>query len=159
MFFDVLDLKWEYEPEGYELPSGMYLPDFKVDYPDCGARWFECKGDLRQVTDAEWARLLEFETMSGLVVLDGTPDMRMYQCPSEICSDVMGDLQPRPYKAQNHAFNHERFGVSLWSYKGRPFFDEHSNFFCYEDMEVKTIKRAVDAARSARFEHGQRGAT
>jgi hypothetical protein len=29
VFFDALKIKWEYEPEGYELPDGMwYLPDF-----------------------------------------------------------------------------------------------------------------------------------
>lgn len=28
VFFDALGLKWEYEPEGYDLPSGRYLPDF-----------------------------------------------------------------------------------------------------------------------------------
>ena len=32
VFFDALGVKWEYEPEGFELPSGKrYLPDFKVD--------------------------------------------------------------------------------------------------------------------------------
>ena len=28
VFFDALGVKWEYEKEGYELPSGRYLPDF-----------------------------------------------------------------------------------------------------------------------------------
>ena len=29
VFFDALGIKWEYEPEGYELPGGIrYLPDF-----------------------------------------------------------------------------------------------------------------------------------
>lgn len=28
VFFDALGIKWEYEKEGYELPSGWYLPDF-----------------------------------------------------------------------------------------------------------------------------------
>ena len=28
VFFDALDMRWEYEPEGYELASGRYLPDF-----------------------------------------------------------------------------------------------------------------------------------
>ena len=28
VFMDALGIKYEYEPEGYELPSGWYLPDF-----------------------------------------------------------------------------------------------------------------------------------
>lgn len=29
VFFDALGIKWEYEPEGYQLPDGTrYLPDF-----------------------------------------------------------------------------------------------------------------------------------
>lgn len=27
-FFDEMDEPWEFEPEGFELPSGRYLPDF-----------------------------------------------------------------------------------------------------------------------------------
>lgn len=28
VFFDVLQMNWQYEAEGYQLPSGLYLPDF-----------------------------------------------------------------------------------------------------------------------------------
>lgn len=31
VFFDALKLDWQYEPEGFDLPSGQkYLPDFKI---------------------------------------------------------------------------------------------------------------------------------
>lgn len=31
VFFDALGIKWEYEPQGFELPNGMrYLPDFLI---------------------------------------------------------------------------------------------------------------------------------
>ena len=45
VFLDALGCKWEYEPEGYELPSGRYLPDFKVYQDNCyaGHCWIECK--------------------------------------------------------------------------------------------------------------------
>jgi len=39
IFFDALGLKWEYEPEGFDLgDAGWYLPDFKVYTPQ-GAPW------------------------------------------------------------------------------------------------------------------------
>jgi hypothetical protein len=28
VFFDTLGVEWQYEPEGFDLPSGRYLPDF-----------------------------------------------------------------------------------------------------------------------------------
>jgi len=32
VFFDALKLKWQYEPEGYQLPNGdCYLPDFVLE--------------------------------------------------------------------------------------------------------------------------------
>lgn len=30
-YFDLLGVRWEYEPEGFELPSGNYAPDFLCD--------------------------------------------------------------------------------------------------------------------------------
>jgi len=42
VFFDTLGINWEYEPEGYKLKSGNYLPDFWLPDQDC---WFEVKGD------------------------------------------------------------------------------------------------------------------
>lgn len=30
VFFDELELHWVYEPEGFELETGWYLPDFFV---------------------------------------------------------------------------------------------------------------------------------
>jgi hypothetical protein len=31
VFFDVLQIKWQYEPEGFETEFGWYLPDFKIN--------------------------------------------------------------------------------------------------------------------------------
>jgi hypothetical protein len=41
VFFDSLGIAWEYEPQGFELPSGAYLPDFWL--PDTEV-WIEVKG-------------------------------------------------------------------------------------------------------------------
>lgn len=39
VFFDALGIKWEYEPEAFALPSGNYLPDFRLH----GIGYFEVK--------------------------------------------------------------------------------------------------------------------
>ena len=44
VFFDSLHIKWEYEKEGFNLPSGPYLPDFFL--PDIhGGLWTEIKAE------------------------------------------------------------------------------------------------------------------
>jgi len=45
VFWDTLEWPWEYEPQGFALPSGNYLPDFRVHVPDSsnGPVWFEVK--------------------------------------------------------------------------------------------------------------------
>ncbi len=40
IFLDAADVRWLYEPEGFALPSGAYLPDFRL--PDLDA-WLEIK--------------------------------------------------------------------------------------------------------------------
>lgn len=43
VFFDALDLKWEYEPEGFVTAAGPYLPDFRVWTPQGEPMWYEVK--------------------------------------------------------------------------------------------------------------------
>lgn len=46
VFFDTLGVLWEYEPEGFVLPSGRYyLPDFKIQ--EIG--WFEIKPKTEEI--------------------------------------------------------------------------------------------------------------
>ena len=42
IFFDALGCEWQYEPEGFRLPSGNYLPDFYLPKVEGGA-WIEVK--------------------------------------------------------------------------------------------------------------------
>ena len=66
VFFDSLGIEYEYEPEGFELPSGKrYLPDFRVKcYGDRGKTnetpydlWIEVKGEM---TEEDERKLKEF---------------------------------------------------------------------------------------------------
>lgn len=146
VFFDALGVPWEYEPEGFELKAGWYLPDFRVRYPGSdGPTWFEVKGDLRDVDEETWRRLIEFSP----TVLDGTPAMRMYLSPGAICG---GDAPP--LRARDHALREDRSGCALWSSKRRPWWDECENFFDWEINSdvITTLQYAIASARSARFD-------
>lgn len=60
VLFDELNIKWEYEPEGYDLGNGLwYLPDFLIDFNDGWAPMYvEVKGCMTD-TDAEKIKRLE----------------------------------------------------------------------------------------------------
>jgi hypothetical protein len=58
VFFDHLGIEWLYEPEGYKLPSGSYLPDFLIHPHTEFAFWLEIKPTLPDV-DSREAKLLK----------------------------------------------------------------------------------------------------
>lgn len=150
VFFDSLGLDWQYEPEGFELESGRYLPDFRVVYPGRGsgdgptAWWFECKPHLSLMSDYEWARVREFDREVPLILLDGVPDDRLYPRAAEATpSDGENDL---------------RDGWALWSRLQRPWFDEAAVWFSsyggHEDI-ADELAGAITVARFTRFETRQ----
>lgn len=57
IFFDHLGICWEYEPQGYNLPSGPYLPDFRLHFGEGNAVWWEVKGE--RPTEAEMQALFD----------------------------------------------------------------------------------------------------
>lgn len=82
VFLEKAGLHFEYEPEGVILPSGPYLPDFRItgfDLPDGRKQqpvWLEIKGT--EPTEEERTRCAELALASGCVVLlaEGAPDFR-----------------------------------------------------------------------------------
>ena len=74
VFFDALHWHWAYEPEGFQLDSGWYLPDFLVhiDRPCTGKgdRWIEVKPFKKEETDCPIdARWQELAKGSGIPIM------------------------------------------------------------------------------------------
>jgi hypothetical protein len=67
--FDATGLRWEYEPDGFVLPSGTYLPDFKITDPEL---WIEVKPPNHDGIDPRWQELVD-ATGIPLRVLYGQP--------------------------------------------------------------------------------------
>ena len=93
VFFDALGVRWNYEAEGYDLPSGRYLPDFwlpdhKLHFevkPRTSPEAFDKCCDLAMLTGypvvmslgqpahpVESGRLLETDGQMGVKVFDET---------------------------------------------------------------------------------------
>ena len=75
VFFNTCGIKWEYEPEGYALPSGPYLPDFWL--PEVSLRgpnpgvWGEVKPEYPNDEDERKAVELSGETGYPVIILAG----------------------------------------------------------------------------------------
>lgn len=54
--FDELWLTWEFEPVTFDLPSGIYIPDFRITTRNGLTFWIEVKGP--------WPNAREFEVAS-----------------------------------------------------------------------------------------------
>lgn len=131
VFFDALRLEWEYEPQGFELPSGAkYLPDFLIrDRWLAGRIFVEIKrpGSCEE----DWAKAKELSAALGVKVLLLTSiDQALRSNTLMLGSDK---------KWRWYRFDCGTVGA-------------------LEDRSpLINIDHAVFAARAARFEHGECG--
>ena len=178
-FFDALGLKWEYEPEGFDLgEAGFYLPDFRVHYPGYKPVWFEVKGDLHDITGEEWAKMEAFGQEDLLILLHGAPAARAYFEPVGPRKALEGYAREKDGEwgfSDDDVLNLRdsgwfdkgpdwlesyRYGYFLWgddSYLTR--WEQEEGLIGGLGASYTVLERAVNAARSARFEHGESGPT
>ena len=131
VFFDHMGLQWQYESEGFQLPTGTrYLPDFRVISPGGNSFWFEVKprhvdsdpkfDEFRKACEAEGDRA---------VLLNGTPHEYVEEWGPFY---VFFNEQPPVVKG--------KFGLDIGPSK-----------------LAKRITQAAEAAQKSRFEHGATG--
>jgi len=75
VFFNYFNEPYEYEKEGYKLPSGWYLPDFWLPKFEC---WLEVKG--QKPTDHE------VKLMQELAHMTSRPVIQTWSLPHPLCS-------------------------------------------------------------------------
>lgn len=179
VFFTRLGIQWQYEPEGYALEIGPYLPDFFLPrfgvYVEIKPTWETarpfCKV-LRSFRDEVGAILLFVGTPVEVVEAGGRPRIQRY-CHwtgagllfcVECCDSSGGSAELEAFLGADR--DHEAV-LNVLAWKDRTLYRCHNM--------VETIKRAIvcqspegrdmaiyapysaaiEAARSARFEHGE----
>lgn len=175
VFFDACGVKWEYEPEGFDLGDGLYyLPDFLLRGVQLrgyvGDLWVEVKG---QMTEESARKILAF---SGVNDESDDPDHNEFVVKRPIL--VVGpipdgeNMAQIDFSVQDAAYTDEGwFDANMFNfftvdgdyYAAHPgintsgrfelFGDDSSQL--YDQDELRT-ERAYRAARCARFEHGER---
>lgn len=159
-FFDALGIQWEYEKEGYDLgDAGWYLPDFWLPQVKM---WAEVKPGpfseaekakaeaLAKATGHDLLRLIGIpstDEISSVTLWPGCRDFTgQYFCPpTEWCAEQGQECELCRYPEIiniDYALTARHLGEGRF----------HS-FPCGEIFD--DTRRAVAAARSARFEHGE----
>jgi len=152
VFLDVLGVRWEYEKQGFDLPSGPYLPDFWIVPAANGrAAWLEIKPE--QPTKGERDLVKELAESSGSVglIFAGSPwhnEQFVYVfLPSGAETNVTAPM------CQFLATGNIGFLATVEK-------DDTAGFVFFPGIDLGALKsgalnRAFRAARSARFEHGE----
>lgn len=171
VFFDALGVEYEYEPEGFVLPSGKhYLPDFRVKCygkrGDCTDKpfdlWIEVKGKMTQ-EDAdkiqefagEWKYVIEEQSWDSLenpvLIVGGIPNRSTYYYDAFHSYDSMDGINIYPWNYET--IDGDYFAAYPAVRNGHFYLDgDDSN---YTTMDPSIIDKAFDKARKARFEHGE----
>jgi hypothetical protein len=161
VFFDQLGVRWDYEPEGFELGNGLrYLPDFWL--PDWDM-WVEVKpGEPDEVALEKASRLVSFGEKpifitSGLPDRNGVliyPDNNYWAVtvPAFAYFDAAPPLILSFPEAPEEIIEHRCKKIRLHQVR----FDADS---AAKGAHLRgKVEEAIHAARSARFEFGQEGA-
>lgn len=167
VFFDACGVRWEYEPEGYDLGDGIYyLPDFLlhgVDGRDGGDLYVEVKGNM---TPADAEKILRFVEGGGregkygkyknaTLVVGNIPEG---ETADEIDWYVSDHAYhgPAPYLFNFETIDGDHFAAHPGINKEGKFelFGDDSSYLC--DQDQVATERAYRLARQARFEHGEK---
>ncbi len=91
VFFDALGIEWEYEAEGFQLPSGWYLPDFRLK--GSLPMWAEVKADEFSERELRLCTELTAGTKQFVLLLSGMPTLKVY---NTACGLPFFDIQNLP---------------------------------------------------------------
>ena len=164
--FNELGLRWEYEPEGFDLPqSGPYLPDFLTTFPAWDGSttkiWIEVKGTSPTVDEINKLRELCCLTGHHGYFAVGSQSLKSLATNSydgNVCLGAQG--------LTNHQVPHSVFSPLAHGFDRSvipqetrdAFFKElDSLLFAHDALGERPaipFRRAARKALSARFEHG-----
>lgn len=168
VFFDACGVKWEYEPEGYDLGNGQYyLPDFLLhdvtfnhgSYSEGRDLYVEVKGEMT-LEDAKKIDRFAFpngdesiEDMNPFLVVSNIPDGDDLRAIEWAIWDARDMLGIAPFNFET--VDGDCFGAMPGVGKDGKFqlFGADSSYTL--DMDERKTERAYRLARQARFEHGE----
>lgn len=160
VFFDALEIEWQYEPEGYNINGVMYLPDFYLPQ-------YQMFCEVKPAGLSE----KEIDKVNILAMESGHPCLMLIGAPNPEGETYIAAWN---YKGQLEYAKHqfaECTDCLMYNNYDEPGFTGLTNtevwrqhilesesachdYACCDD--TLTISNAAIKARSARFEHGER---
>jgi hypothetical protein len=161
VFFDTLEIPWEYEVQGYEVDGRPYLPDFELrPWTESGYGdrvLVEVKGDPDRLDKSLLAATVRTTGQPVLILgpipepaeYGGKPYVHRIILPLSDCCECAGACPSWEAAAFHAPHPSDRRTLSIWSIgsvfgKRWPAARAH-----------RTVEDAYASARSARFEHGE----
>lgn len=162
VFFDTLEIKWEYEPEGYDLSEyGWYLPDFwlpKLEY------FIEIKGVAS--TEEEQKKCQSLSNLYDVFLFDtGLGVENEIGSYADTLTPSGSWFSKGKWKDHDMKFlKCKKCGSIDITFDGWVHYSNKCS--CYNDKNRNKmgsfhpdILNAINKAKSARFEHGEFGPT
>ena len=151
VFFDALRIEWEYEIEGFILPSGeCYLPDFWLPKFN-GGMWVEVKPKPFTEEEKDKCWQLCFGTQKSVWLANGKPNFTCYEVyywNDEPPFVIEGDGIPNADKAERE---NRMFGMCGYGETGKRVGSQYMN------LMGDSLEFAIKQANKARFEFGENG--
>jgi hypothetical protein len=165
VFFDTLGIRWEYEPDGYVIDGTPYLPDFKLLHPTVPEEetFVEVKGGNVDQFAGEHVHLcrgLADLTATPVLLLIGEPALRMYNC----VAPGMKDNSFRAIFFVDYTTKKYEVADAYWFQQVEMVEETGVLEFRYHQQDSRAARKtfgrgvvdAITAARTARFEHGEK---
>ena len=155
VLFDAMGIKYLYEPEGYDLGDGdYYLPDFYL--PDAN-QYFEVKPDIKKISPKDIRKINKLADQSGRYVIIGDGQFRLTGDEPDIFGQRRdgeflgcGTHLVKCRKCETLYFENElSYACTACGY-----YDGDSTFD-YISLCDEQFAFALNAAKQARFEHGE----
>lgn len=184
VYFDDAGIEWDYEPEGFDLgEAGYYLPDF---YLPKEKLWVEVKAKELNSVEREKAFALSSQSNTPVVCLNNIPDPKMGDYTDRIVQAAYyigadSDYPKSCYFAddliqfylnnacgnvedlmESESLLRDALSWDIDYYKGKhgkehPLHFKNGYILKRESLPSDNLKRSLTKARSARFEHGEKG--
>ncbi len=163
VFYDYLEISYQYEPEGFDLDGVWYLPDFYLPEYDY---WIEIKPKIPQVGSTDWIKITSFATCMQKTIYIAVGECwhpydrrRLKDLINKDIKNYHIPVRPGPNIASHHwwvecpicqQLSLVVFGHTIYTRCG-----------CSSDGEIQfsDSPRLIEAyrhSRSARFEHEDR---
>lgn len=155
VFFDALGVRYEYEAEGYDLDGVWYLPDFWLPEVGCYVeiKPFDPSGEAEGLLLDEKALALALHARRYVLVIYGNP------WPHEYGIALQGPGATLWFSMQFALTDRAPEQLWLSGKHGHICVNPVDGMRGYPDQHHSRLQDAYRAARSARFEHGERGRT